>query len=179
MRNRDGILAVVTVLVALSIAASVGYAGPWNATHQKQRVDAGGGGGLGMGGGGGRQGWFGPLPFRAVLSAEQRNTVRGFVQNDKANIETLRNNVHQTKRALMAALLSSASNSAVQSQVTNQVNQFNQARAALMNEKIKIAMQARASMSPEQLAQANGLWSKLQGLHQQEKALFQQARAGE
>jgi hypothetical protein len=179
VKNTQGLVAAVAVLVALTVAAGVGYAELWNPTHQKEHVDAGGGGGLGMGGGGGRQGWFGPLPFRAVLSAEQRNSVRSFVQNDKTNIETLRNNVHQAKRALMAALLSSGSNSAIQSQIANEVHQLNQARAALMNEKIKMAMQTRSSMSTEQLTQAGSLWSKLQSLRQQEKALFQQARAGE
>ncbi|MGH8010984.1 MAG: hypothetical protein ACREQ4_00630 [Candidatus Binataceae bacterium] len=114
-------------------------------------------------------GWWGPL--RAVIQPSQRQQIHSMLSGEKQKMEALHQNVRNAKAALIIKLLSMDQNV----DVSGELNNLEQAEDALLQERVNVAQQVRTVLSSQQRAQASQMWTKLQGLHQQEREIFQQA----
>ncbi len=106
--------------------------------------------------------------IKAVLTADQKNQIRQIIEGEKPTIKNLHLQQKTARDALFSKLLSSDKTVDVSAEVT----QLKQAQAAQIDEKIKIAQQARALLSPDQLTKAGQIWANLESLHKQEHDLL-------
>jgi hypothetical protein len=125
----------------------------------------------GFGEGHGR-GAMGMAPLMSVLEPQQREQVHAIFMNDRSRLDLLHAQLREAREALITKLLSPAKTV----DVTDEVAKLKRAQEQLIDERIKLALQARKIMSSEQLAKALALWSKWQALRAQERALFEEAR---
>jgi hypothetical protein len=110
-------------------------------------------------------------PLEAVAGPKEKGLIEAVFANDRTRLELLHDQVDMARKALIAKLLSPDKNV----DVTREVTQMKQAHDALLEERVKLALRARAIMSTQELAQASQLWTKLEDLHGQERALFDTA----
>ncbi len=108
--------------------------------------------------------------FGGVVQPSQRPQIETIMSNEKPTLHKLFGEVEADRTALTTKLLSPGASV----DVTKEVSQLKQAEGALLEEQMKIAVQVRGVLSPQQLAQANDLFTKLHGLHEQERALLEQ-----
>ncbi len=116
---------------------------------------------------------MGMAPLLSVLEPEQRKQVHAIVMGDRARLDLLDARLREARQALITKLLSPEKTV----NVTNEVAKLKQAQEELLDERIKLALQARKVMSTEQLGKASALWTKWQSLRAQERALFEEARS--
>ncbi len=143
----------VASCAALALASFTAYAGP------------------GEGHGSGRMGM---APLMSVLEPQQRKQVHAIFMSDRSRLDLLHVQLREARQALITKLLSPAKTV----DVTEEVAKLKQAQEQLIDERIKLALQARKIMSADQLAKVSALWSKWQSLREQERALFEEARNG-
>ncbi len=116
-------------------------------------------------------------PFEAVLSADQRQALLSMVKADKAKLRALHQRLHKAREALIDKLL--APGAAVD--VSKETAELKAAQAAMIDERVSIALAARKLLSAQQLKDAAAFHAKLEDLHRQEAALMEQmedARGG-
>jgi hypothetical protein len=113
---------------------------------------------------------MGKLPFAAVLRPDQKQQLYSIVKADRAKIESMHRRLHAAREALIAKLLSSGA--AVD--ISQEVAELKAAQAALIDERVSIALAARKMMSAEQLKAAAEFHAKLENLHRQESDLLRQ-----
>jgi hypothetical protein len=109
-------------------------------------------------------------PLEAVAGPKEKGLIEAVFTSDRTRLEVLRDQVEVARKALIAKLLSSDKTV----DVTREVTQLKHAHDALLDERVKLALEARAIMSPKELAEASQLWTKLEDLQGQEQALFDQ-----
>jgi hypothetical protein len=110
-------------------------------------------------------------PLEAVAGPKEKGLIEAVFTSDRTRVEVLRDQVDTARKALIAKLLSPDKNV----DVTREVAQMKQAHDALLDERVKLALRARAIMSSQELGQASQLWTRLEDLHGQERALFDAA----
>jgi Spy/CpxP family protein refolding chaperone len=110
------------------------------------------------------------MPFEAVLRPDQKQLLYTMVKADRAKLESLHRRLHAAREALIEKLL--AQDPSVD--VSNQVAELKAAQAAMIDERVAIALAARKLLSPRQLKDAAQFHAKLEELHRQESALLQQ-----
>lgn len=113
-------------------------------------------------------------PFEAVLSPEQKQALLSMVKADRNKLQALRQRLHEAREALIAKLLSKDASV----DVSKEVAQLKAAQAAMIDERVAIALAARKLLSPKQLNDAAAFHTKLEDLHRQESALMQQMEGG-
>jgi len=109
-------------------------------------------------------------PFEAVLSPEQKQALLSMVKADKSKLQALHQRLHQTREALIEKLLSP--DAAIDT--SKEVAELKAAQAAMIDERLSIALAVRKLLSPQQLKDAAAFHAKLEDLHRQEAALLQQ-----
>jgi hypothetical protein len=110
------------------------------------------------------------MPFEAVLSPEQKLAFLSMVKADRAKLQSLRQNLHNAREALIDKLLSTDPSV----DVSREVAQLKAAQAAMIDERVAIALAARKLMTPKQLKDAAAFHARLEDLHRQEAALIRQ-----
>jgi imidazolonepropionase-like amidohydrolase len=109
-------------------------------------------------------------PFQAVLSPAQKKTLYSMIKADRAKLDALHQRLHEAREALIEKLLSSDSSV----DVTKETADLKAAQAAMIDERVSIALAVRKLLSPQQLKDAAALHANLEDLHRQEAAILQQ-----
>ena len=142
--------------LALAIAAgtgAMGYGMP------------GGGGGCGHGGFAG-----GPRLLHALnLSADQKQQVQAVLQAHRATLKQLAANERTARGAIADAMF--GTNTVTQQALDPMVQQEAQARTALMNERLAVALQVRGILTPDQIQKASTIHTGMKQLRTQMHAL--------
>jgi hypothetical protein len=112
-------------------------------------------------------------PLLSVLQPQQRQQVNAIFMSDRSRLNLLHEQVREARQALITKLLSPEKSV----DVSKEVAKLKQAQEQLIDERIKLALEARKIMTTDQLAKALALWSKWQSLRAQERELFEQARS--
>ena len=109
------------------------------------------------------------MPFAAVMRPDQKQLLYSMVKADRAKIESLHRRLHAAREALIDKLLSGPS-----VDISKEVAELKAAQAAMIDERVSIALAARKMMSSEQLKTAAEFHAKLEDLHRQESDLLRQ-----
>jgi Spy/CpxP family protein refolding chaperone len=109
-------------------------------------------------------------PFEIVLTPQQRQAILSLVKADRTKLQLLHERLHQAREALIEKLLSPDA----KIDVSQQLAELKSAQAAMIDERVTIALKARKMLTAQQLKNAAAFHSKLQTLHEQEAALLQQ-----
>jgi Spy/CpxP family protein refolding chaperone len=109
-------------------------------------------------------------PFAAVLTPEQKQTLLSMVKADRNKLQALHKHLHEAREALIDKLLSADPSV----DISKQVADLKAAQAAMIDERVSIAVAARKLLTPQQLKDAAAFHAKLEDLHRQEAALMQQ-----
>lgn len=112
-------------------------------------------------------------PLEAVVGPKERERIHAIFMSDRTTLEILHERMAMARKALIAKLLSPDK----KADVTKEVAQLKHAHDALIDERVKLALKARAIMSPQELSEASQLWTKWQSLREQERSLFEQAES--
>jgi hypothetical protein len=126
------------------------------------------------------QHWEGPsermarLPFTAVLRPDQKSQLYAMLKADGAKIEAIHRRLHAAREALIAKLLAPGPTV----DIGKEVAELKAAQAAMIDERVSIALAARKLMSPEQLKAAAEFHAKLEELHRQESDLLRRMGSG-
>ncbi len=115
------------------------------------------------------------MPFEAVLSPEQKQALLSMVKADKTKLQSLHQRLHQARDTLIEKLLSPDASV----DVSKEVAELKAAQAAMIDERVAIALAVRKLLSPQQLKAAAAFHAKLEDLHRQEAALLQQMEGGQ
>jgi secreted Zn-dependent insulinase-like peptidase len=113
-------------------------------------------------------------PFETVLTPQQRQAIFSLVKADRAKLQALHERLHKAREALIDKLLSPEATV----DVSQQTAELKAAQAAMIDERVAIAVAAHKMLSPQQLKDAAVFHSKLRKLHEQEAALLQQMQGG-
>lgn len=114
------------------------------------------------------------MPFEAVLSPEQKQALLSMVKADRAKLQSLHQRLHQAREALIEKLISPDASV----DVSKEVAELKAAQAAMIDERVAIALAVRKLLSPQQLKDAAAFHDRLEELHRQEAALLQQMEGG-
>lgn len=134
---------------------------------------------LGLHRGGGREQFareqFATDPFEIVLTPQQRQALLAMVKADRGKLQSLHERLHKAREALIGKLLSPQS----PVDVSKETAELKAAQAAMVDERVAIALSARKLLTPQQLKDAAAFHSKLQDLRRQESQLIQQMEGGQ
>jgi len=145
--------------LALVIAAGTGAMG-------HGMPGGGGGGGCGHGGFAG-----GPRLLHALnLSADQKQQVQAILQAHRATFQQLATNERAARGAIADAMF--GTNTVTQQALDPLVQQEAQARTALMNERLAVALQVRGILTPDQIQKASTIHTGMKQLRTQMHALL-------
>ena len=126
----------------------------------------GGGGGCGHGGFAG-----GPRLLHALnLSADQKQQVQAILQAHRATFQQLAANERAARGAIADAMF--GTNTVTQQALDPLVQQEAQARTALMNERLAVALQVRGVLTPDQIQKASTIHTGMKQLRTQMHALL-------
>jgi Spy/CpxP family protein refolding chaperone len=126
----------------------------------------GGGGGCGHGGFAG-----GPRLLHALnLSAEQKQQVQAILQAHRPTFKQLAANERTAREAIADAMFGTTA--ATQPALDALVQQEGQARTALMNERLAVALQVRGILTPDQIQKASTIHTGMKQLRTQMHALL-------
>jgi hypothetical protein len=106
----------------------------------------------------------------SVLEPEQRRQLHALFMSDRAHLDLLHEQLRQARWALITKLLSPEKTI----DPTPEVTKLKEAQAALVDARVRFALEARKIMSTQQLARASELWARWRSLREQERALFEQ-----
>jgi hypothetical protein len=109
------------------------------------------------------------MPFAAVLRPDQKQLLYSMVKADRAKIESLHRRLHASREALIEKLLSGPT-----VDISKEVAELKAAQAAMIDERVSIALAVRKTMSSEQVKAAAEFHAKLEDLHRQESDLLRQ-----
>jgi Spy/CpxP family protein refolding chaperone len=129
--------------------------------------------GHGMPGGGGGHGGFlgGPQLMHALnLSADQKQQVQAILQANRANFKQLATNERTAREAIADAMF--GTNAVTQQALDPLVQQEAQARTALMNQRLAVALQVRGILTPDQIQKASTIHAGMKQLRTQMHALL-------
>jgi len=157
---------LLITMLALGLAAT--------AVHAQPRFRMGGGMGGHMGGGPG----MGPDPgmlFPMILgkldlNEDQQNQVRTILQSHRPTMRALFPQLRTAQESLATKLFQAGPLSA--QDLAPYLDAVNKAKGQVQQEGIKIALEIRGVLKPEQLAKASDLHTQLESLHAQMKALL-------
>jgi Spy/CpxP family protein refolding chaperone len=130
--------------------------------------------GYGMPGGGGcgHDGFVGgPRLLHALnLSADQKQQVQAILQSHRATFKQLATNERTARGAIADAMF--GTNTVTQQTLDGLVQQEAQARTALMNERLAVALQVRGILTPDQIQKASTIHTGMKQLRTQMQALL-------
>lgn len=110
------------------------------------------------------------LPFEAVLRPDQKHQLYTIVKADKVKLQSLHQQLHAAREALIRKLLSPDQSVDVSKETAN----LKAAQAAMIDERVAIAVAARKLLSPRQLKDAATFHTRMEELHRQETQLMEQ-----
>jgi hypothetical protein len=113
-------------------------------------------------------------PFEPVLNPQQKQTMSAMIKADRAKLQSLRERLHQAREALIEKLISPGASI----DVSKESADLKAAQAAMVDERVAIALAVRKLLSPQQLKDAAAFHDKLEELHRQEESLLQQMGGG-
>jgi hypothetical protein len=114
------------------------------------------------------------MPFEAVLSPEQKQALLSMVKADRSKLQALHQRLHKAREALIEKLLSPDATV----DVSKETADLKAAQAAMIDERISIALGVRKLLSPTQLKDAAAFHAKLEDLRRQEATLLEQMEGG-
>ncbi len=110
------------------------------------------------------------LPFEAVLRPDQKHQLYAIVKADKTKLQTLHQRLHTAREALIQKLLSPDPSV----DVSKETADLKAAQAAMIDERVTIALAARKLLSTQQLKDAATFHKRMEELHRQEDQLMEQ-----
>ena len=150
-------------IVALSLWAATVYGHPRHGTGPMGHM---------MGDG---PGMMLPLVLRGIdLTEAQEKQVRAIMQAHRATFRTLFGELQEAQQAVADRLFTPGEVRA--EDLTTQVQRITQLREQLMQEGLKVALEVREVLTPEQLAKAAGLKERMRSLHTEMRELFREKR---
>ncbi len=153
------ISALATVLVAICLSALPGYTQSRSGSHER--------GGMALEG----TGMALPLLLRAAnLTPDQKTQVRQIVTNHRAVLHDLFSQLHAAQDQMANKLFSTGK--LQQADLASQVQQIAQLRNQLAEEGLRVVLEIRGILTPEQLEKASQLKSQMQSLHSQMQSLW-------
>jgi Spy/CpxP family protein refolding chaperone len=117
---------------------------------------------------------IGMEPFEIVLTPQQRQALLSMVKADRGKLQSLHRRLHQAREALIEKLLSPDATV----DVSKETAELKAAQAAMIDERVGIALAARKLMTPQQVKDAAAFHAKLRDLHRQEIELIRQMEGG-
>ncbi len=117
---------------------------------------------------------IGMEPFEIVLTPQQRQALLSMVKADRAKLRSLHQRLHQAREALIEKLLSPDATV----DVSKETAELKSAQAAMIDERVGIALAARKLLTAQQLKDAGAFHAKLRELHSQEADLIRQMEGG-
>jgi Spy/CpxP family protein refolding chaperone len=155
----NNITAVGTVLVAACLWALPGYAQSRPGPHERGGM-AGDGTGIAL-----------PLLLRAAnLTPDQKAQVRQIMANHRVTLRELFNQLRRAQDQMANRLFSTGR--LQEADLAPQVQQIAQLRNQLAEEGLKVVLEIRGVLTPEQLAKAAQLKSQMQSLQSQIRSLW-------
>jgi Spy/CpxP family protein refolding chaperone len=110
------------------------------------------------------------MPFEGVLRPDQKQQFYSIVKADKKKIDALHQRMHAAREALIQKLFSPGP----APDLSKEIAELKSAQAAMIDERVTIALAARKLLSPQQLKDAAAFHSRLEDLHRQEAQLMEQ-----
>lgn len=127
-------------------------------------------GGLMMGGG---PGLLPPFVLKKLdLTDEQQAQVKGIIETHRETFRTLFGQLETAREELADKFYASGELSATD--LTTQTQQINQVQEQITNEKLKVDLEVRAVLTPEQLTKAAQIKDQLETMHAEMKSLFKE-----
>lgn len=112
-----------------------------------------------------------PLLLRAAnLTPDQKTQVRQIMANHRATLQDLFSQLHFAQDQIANKLFSTEK--VEQADLSPQVQQIAQLRNQLAEEGLRVVLEIRGILTPEQLAKASQLKSQMQSLHRQMRSLW-------
>ena len=112
-----------------------------------------------------------------TLTDQQQEQVHAAMRTGFAETKSTRQQLHALEGEVSAAMLASGTVSSAS--ITPLIQQEEQLKAALDQERVAVALQVRQILTASQLAQAAQAHSQLTSLHEQEQAIAHPAASGE
>jgi Spy/CpxP family protein refolding chaperone len=161
-RTRN-ISAIGAVLVAVCLWALPGHAQLRPGPHERGGM-AGDGTGIAL-----------PLLLRgANLTPDQKTQVQQIIANHRATLRDLFSQLRATQDQMANKLFSTAR--LQEADLAPQVQQIAQLRNQLAEEGLRVVLEIRGVLTPEQLAKASQLRSQMESLHSQMRNLWEPGR---
>lgn len=110
------------------------------------------------------------IPFAAVLRPDQKRQLYTIIKADKSKLDALHQRLHAAREALIQKLFTSGPTV----DLSKEVAELKSAQAAMIDERVSIALAARKLLTPQQLKDAATFHSRLEALHRQEAQLMEQ-----
>jgi Spy/CpxP family protein refolding chaperone len=152
-------ITAIGVLVAACLWALPGYTQSSPGPHERGGM-AGDGTGIAL-----------PLLLRAAnLTPDQKAQVRQIMANHRVTLQELFNQLRAAQDQMANKLFSAAR--LQEADLAPQVQQIAQLRNHLAEEGLRVVLEIRGVLTPEQLAKASQLKSQMQSLHSQMRSLW-------
>ena len=156
-------ITAIGVLVAACLWALPGYTQSRPGPHERGGI-AGDGTGIAL-----------PLLLRAAnLTPDQKAQVRQIMANHRVTLQELFNQLRAAQDQMANKLFSTGR--LQEADLAPQVQQIAQLRNQLAEEGLRVVLEIRGVLTPEQLAKASQLKSQMQSLHSQMRSLWGQDR---
>ena len=110
------------------------------------------------------------MPFAAVLRPAQKRQLFSIIKADKSKLDALHQRLHAAREALIEKLFSPGPTV----DLSKEVADLKSAQAAMIDERVSIALAARKLLSPQQLKDAATFHARLEELRRQESQLREQ-----
>jgi Spy/CpxP family protein refolding chaperone len=152
-------ITAIGVLVAACLWALPGYTQSRPGPHERGGI-AGDGTGIAL-----------PLLLRAAnLTPDQKAQVRQIMANHRVTLQELFNQLRAAQDQMANKLFSTGR--LQEADLAPQVQQIAQLRNQLAEEGLRVVLEIRGVLTPEQLAKASQLKSQMQSLHSQMRSLW-------
>lgn len=123
--------------------------------------------------GGGGPGILPPLVLKNLdLTDEQETQVKGIMETHRETFRALFSQLKATHEALADKFYAPGEVNA--SDLTPQTQQMNQLQEQLTNEKLKVDLEVREVLTPEQLTKAAEIKNQMKAMHAQMRSLFEE-----
>jgi periplasmic protein CpxP/Spy len=161
---RTNIGAIGIVLVAVGLWTLPGYAQSGSGLSGTRAGASGDGAGIAL-----------PLLIRgANLTADQQAQIRQIMANHRATFRDLLSQLRTSQDQMANKLFSTAR--LQEADLAPHVQQISQLRNQLAEEGLRVVLQIRGVLTPEQLAKASQLKSQIDSLHSQIRSLWEPDR---
>jgi Spy/CpxP family protein refolding chaperone len=162
MKRYFGLLSALLLIAGLGVVSVYGHAGPGKSRAMMRH----------------HSGMALPMLLRGVeLTADQKTQVRDIMANHRASFRELLGQLRSVQNEIENKILSPDNVEAAD--LTAQIQQLSQLHSQLADENLKVTLEIRKLLTPEQLAQAAQHKEQMQARWAEMRERFRQKRAEE